>query len=284
MRSRRNLKIGPQCTVVPFLKWAGGKRWLTAQYSHLFPTTFDRYIEPFLGSGAVFFYLQPRTAVLSDNNAELINTYLQIRSNWQKVQRSLRRHQANHGAKYYYDERARKHQVLHEKAAQFIYLNRTCWNGLYRVNLNGEFNVPKGTKSTVLLSSDDFETVSYLLKSVRLLTADFETSIARAHAGDFVFVDPPYVTRHNFNGFLRYNDKIFSWDDQVRLHSAVAAAARRGVMLLVTNAANRSVLRLYRGIGKSVTLRRNSVLAADSNDRGAVNEVAFMINYTAKLN
>ena len=284
MRSRRNHDTGAKCTVVPFLKWAGGKRWLTAQYSHLLPVRFDRYIEPFLGSGAVFFYLQPRTALLSDNNAELINTYVQVRSNWQKVRRSLHRHQSKHNTKYYYDERARQHQVQYEKAAQFIYLNRTCWNGLYRVNRNGQFNVPKGTKSAVLLPSDDFETVSYLLKRARLLAVDFETSIARARAGDFVFVDPPYVTRHNFNGFLRYNDKIFSWNDQVRLHSAVAAAAHRGVMLLVTNAANRSIFELYQGIGQRVTLRRSSVLAADSNDRGVVSEVAFMINYAVKPN
>lgn len=196
--------------VVPFLKWAGGKRWLTASYAHLIPTKFDRYVEPFLGSGAVFFHLRPSSALLSDSNSELINTYEQIRLNWQKISQALRRHQHNHCETYYYEERARARKAGHERAATFIYLNRVCWNGLYRVNLRGQFNVPIGTKTSVVLESDDFEKISAILRRAKLVASDFETVLDRTSEKDFVFIDPPYVTRHNFNGFAKYNDRIFS--------------------------------------------------------------------------
>jgi DNA adenine methylase len=264
--------------IVPFLKWAGGKRWLTSRYAHLLPSSYNRYIEPFLGSAAVFFHLQPTSAVLSDANADLINAYQQIQSHWHKVRRALARHQRNHSTQYYYEERDRKHRAPHERAAQLIYLNRTCWNGLYRVNLRGEFNVPIGTKTAVLLDTDDFEYASLLLRRATLLASDFEPIIGGAKENDFVFVDPPYVTRHNFNGFLKYNDRIFSWNDQERLAQAVRAAADRGVKVLLTNADHCSVRRLYLGFGSRVTLRRHSVLAADSGNRGATTEIAVTIN------
>jgi DNA adenine methylase len=267
--------------IVPFLKWAGGKRWLTASYAHLIPKKFDRYVEPFLGSGAVFFHLRPNSAVLSDSNAELINTYEQIRLNWQKISQALRRHQRNHCEAYYYEERTRARKAEHERAATFIYLNRVCWNGLYRVNLRGQFNVPIGTKNAVILDSDDFEEVSTILKRAKLVASDFETVLDRTGETDFVFIDPPYVTRHNFNGFAKYNDRIFNWKDQERLAAAVKRAARRGVKMLLTNANHASVRDLYNGVGRQITLTRNSVLAADSKNRGSITEIAVAVNYKA---
>jgi DNA adenine methylase len=274
-----NLVLTSTPIVVPFLKWAGGKRWLTSRYAHLLPIEFDRYIEPFLGGGAVFFHLRPHTAILADTNNDLINLYSQIQGNWKKVHDALRRHDRNHSSEYYYLERARKHRSAHERAAQFLYLNRTCWNGLYRVNLRGEFNVPIGTKDAVLLDSDQFEKSASILKAATLAASDFEPIIKSATANDFLFLDPPYVTRHNFNGFLKYNDKIFSWQDQIRLANAVYAAADRGVKILMTNADHNSVRQLYRGVGRQHTLDRNSVLAADSENRGDVTEIAIAINY-----
>lgn len=268
--------------IVPFLKWAGGKRWLTEQYSCLFPKTFKRYVEPFLGSGAVFFHLRPQSALLSDYNAELINTYLEVRSNWQKVERALQRHNRHHSEKYYYAERARNHRVEHERAAQFIYLNRTCWNGLYRVNLNGEFNVPIGTKTAVCLNTDDFELTAGLLKRAKLAALDFEDAIGQTKEGDFLFVDPPYITRHNFNGFVKYNDKIFSWADQERLAETIKSAAMKGVKILMTNADHRSVHNLYGEIGRKVRVERHSILAANPKNRGTTTELAMIVNYDVK--
>jgi DNA adenine methylase len=270
-----------QPIIVPFLKWAGGKRWLTSQYSYLFPTNYDRYVEPFLGSGAVFFHLAPAKALISDSNAELINVYREVRSNWEKVELALRRHHRNHGKKYYYAERNRKRSATHEKAAQFIYLNRTCWNGLYRVNLRGDFNVPIGTKSSVRLPTDDFKTIARLLRQATILASDFETVILQATEADFLFVDPPYITRHNFNGFVKYNYRIFSWDDQKRLADALRVAAHRGTKILMTNADHDSVRALYRDVGRKIRIRRHSVLAANSNNRGQTTELAVLINYNA---
>lgn len=272
-----NTKTGD--STLPFLKWAGGKRWLTHQYADILPTEYERYIEPFLGSGAVFFYLQPDRSVLSDRNAELINVYQQMRQNWRLVDRVLRRHQKNHSRDYYYEERSRQHRVAHEKAAQFIYLNRTCWNGLYRVNLRGEFNVPIGTKSAVHLDSDDFAATARLLQSSKLIVSDFERTIEGARRDDFIFIDPPYITSHNLNGFIKYNDHLFSWADQERLARTVKRAAKRGVKMLVTNAAHISISELYKGVGQHTNLDRASVLAADSNNRRVTTEIAITINY-----
>jgi DNA adenine methylase len=268
-----------QPTLTPFLKWAGGKRWLVANHPQLFPRTFARYIEPFLGSGAVYFHLAPKSALIADSNDDLIGVFRAIKKNWKLVESALKRHQRNHDATYYYLERARRHHVGYEKAARFIYLNRTCWNGLHRVNLRGEFNVPVGTKTTVCLDTDAFEAVASLLRKATILVSDFEPIIDKAKEHDFLFIDPPYITRHNFNGFIKYNDKLFSWLDQERLFMAVKRAARRGAKILVTNADHSSIRNLYRNLGTAVSLRRHSILAADAQNRGATTELAIMINY-----
>jgi len=138
-------------TFVPFLKWAGGKRWLVDKHFDLLNVEFDRFIEPFLGSGAVFFRLAPEKAILCDKNSQLIDTYRAIQEDWQQVEKYIKSHHTNHNKEYYYHIRSKNFTTLVEKAAQFIYLNRTCWNGLYRVNLKGQFNVPIGTKKNVVL-------------------------------------------------------------------------------------------------------------------------------------
>lgn len=268
-----------RAALVPFLKWAGGKRWLTSRYSRILPDEYGTYIEPFLGSAAVFFHLRPERAILSDKNSDLMNVYQQIKRNWRVVHRALRRHQTLHDKAYYYDERARTRRAAHERAAQFLYLNRTCWNGLYRVNTCGAFNVPIGTKSAVLMDTDDFAATAAALRSARLKVCDFEQTLGLASADDFAFVDPPYVTRHNFNGFVKYNEDIFSWKDQERLAESVKDAAARGVKLLVTNAAHESIRELYNGVGVHLDLNRASVLAANSTNRGVTAETAILVNY-----
>ena len=264
-----------QC--VPFLKWAGGKRWLAKNYLGIFPTTYDRYIEPFLGGGSVFFALGPSKAILADSNSRLIETYEQIRENPQYLGELLRRHQAAHSDDYYYIERERRHpRSAAQRAAQLIYLNRTCWNGLYRVNLKGQFNVPRGSKSSVLLESDDFVAVSTALKRAELVAQDFEATIAEARVGDFVYVDPPYTVNHTHNGFAKYNERIFSWDDQVRLRDAIVAAVGRGASVAVSNASHSSVRELYRGVGSQTVISRRSVIAADSGFRGRVDQLLVL--------
>lgn len=259
--------------LTPFLKWAGGKRWLVEKHPTFFQTQFDRYVEPFLGSAAVYFFLAPRRALLSDANHHLVETYSVIRDEPQKVLQHLKRHQRNHGREYYYFIRDSRPRSKAGRAAKFIYLNRTCWNGLYRVNLQGVFNVPLGTKSNVLLDSDDFHAVSEQLSRARIQCCDFEKTLARTRQGDFVFVDPPYTVKHNNNGFIKYNEGLFSWDDQVRLRDCVVRARDNGAKILVTNANNNAVRDLYQGVGRRFRLTRNSVIGGTNSARGEFEEM-----------
>ncbi len=262
-------------TVLPFLKWAGGKRWLANKHEALLNIEFNRYIEPFLGGGAVFFKLSPSKAILADTNTQLIETYQAIRDDWKKVQHLLRKHHRNHSKDYYYRIRLQRPTSLIVRAAKFIYLNRTCWNGLYRVNLKGEFNVPIGTKTNVVLDTDDFESISSLLSGTELMNADFESTLSHATRGDFVFVDPPYTVKHNTNGFIKYNESLFTWDDQVRLKYAVQSAVGRGAKVIVTNANHECLRDLYEGVGEQIILDRASVIAGSSDKRGRFEEMVI---------
>lgn len=257
----------------PFLKWAGGKRWLISEYADLFPKNFKHYYEPFLGGGAVFFSLRPPYATLADVNHELIDCYVAVRDEWQKVKDLLAQHHINHSKEYYYNVRGIKPIDPAKKAARFIYLNRTCWNALYRVNLRGEFNVPIGTKTNVVLGTDDFEKVSQLLKSVTLTTDDFEKVIDQAKQGDFIFADPPYTVKHNFNGFVKYNEKMFRWEDQVRLSGSLIRASKRGCLVFLTNANHPSIVDLYEKKFDLIPLKRSSVIAASNKNRGLYEEL-----------
>lgn len=260
----------------PFIKWAGGKRWLLNDPSFGLPSFPGRYIEPFLGGGAIFFHLGPSQAILSDVNERLIATYRSIRDEWRLVQASLLEFHEKHSKEFYYSERARQHSASHLRAAQFLYLNRTCFNGLYRENLKGQFNVPIGTKTQVILPDDDFEKASQLLARADLRTGDFESVVAEAREGDLVFLDPPYTTAHNCNGFVKYNQKIFTWDDQKRLMDAVSGAKQRGAQVVLTNADHDSIHALYVGLGAPRVVSRPSVIAGSANSRRGTTEALFI--------
>jgi DNA adenine methylase len=263
--------------IVPLLKWAGGKRWFAAQHLAFVPENFSRYVEPFLGSGALFFKIRPQTAILSDLNARLIEMYRAITIDWRGVKKHLLEHAKHHSAEYYYKVRSRRCKTEITRAAQMLYLNRTCWNGLYRVNLRGEFNVPRGTKDSVILPTDDFAATAGALKGAELRVADFEDTLADCKAGDFVFIDPPYTVRHNMNGFIKYNDRLFSWEDQVRLKDAAVRANARGADILILNANHESIRELYKGACETTPLDRQSVLAAAAEHRGKVEELAIRL-------
>ena len=257
----------------PFLKWAGGKRWLLETGQFNLPTFSGRYIEPFLGGGAVFFRTRPSKARLSDSNARLIELYVVIRDELDALHRAMRHHARSHSTDYYYTVRQKAYRTPVTRAAQFLYLNRTCWNGLYRENLKGEFNVPIGTKQTVLFETDDFPSWSEALKGVRLRCIDFETAIDESTKGDFLFVDPPYTVRHNMNGFVKYNQNIFAWQDQVRLRDALKRASSRGVLFAMTNADHESIRELYAGFGSQRRLFRQSIIAGDPGARSPSSEL-----------
>lgn len=262
-----------RCTVPPFLKWAGGKRWLAAHMRQLIGEVEGTYIEPFLGSAAVFFAVQPPRAILSDQNRELVAAYRALQIQHKAVERHLVRHQELHSRQHYYRMRSEQPETLAKKAARFIYLNRTCWNGLYRVNLEGKFNVPIGTKTQVLMPSDDFERVAYLLRGAAIAHVDFCASIASAKTGDVVFCDPPYTVRHNHNGFVKYNEQLFSWADQIRLRDTVRLVRDRGARVFITNANHESVRDLYKPDFDIQELERYSSIGGLKAVRGSYSEL-----------
>ncbi|MGB5787651.1 MAG: Dam family site-specific DNA-(adenine-N6)-methyltransferase [Stenotrophomonas geniculata] len=274
MQTRQSRSENSSLKLIPPLKWAGGKRWFVARHLDLVPDTFERYVEPFLGSGAMFFALRPHASLLSDLNGELVNLYSCIRSHPQRIKNALRRHHAAHCEEYYYRVRAGRPRSDVGKAARMLYLNRTCWNGLYRVNKKGEFNVPIGTKDSVILESDDFQALSQVLHSAEIVCGDFEFILDRSGAGDFVFIDPPYTVAHNNNGFVKYNERLFGWEDQIRLRLAVDRAVSRGAKVLITNAAHASIYELYEGY-EQITVSRAGIIAGSAASRGSFGEVVI---------
>ena len=178
---------------VPFLNWPGGKRWFVCNHADLMPKNYGTYIEPFLGAGSVYFHLQPKRALLGDVNSDLVNAFVAIKENWRTVQNSLRYRERRHRENadhYYYWLRNKNPSNPFQRASRFIYLNRTCFNGIYRVNRQGQFNVPRGSKDKVVIETDDFEGMSKLLQDAELVAGDFEPLVERADKGDFVFCDP----------------------------------------------------------------------------------------------
>lgn len=257
----------------PFLKWAGGKRWLFESGQFHLPPVEGRYIEPFLGGGAVFFENHPQRAILSDANSRLVELYLVIREQPEEFEYRLKQHAKAHSKDHYYRLRSMRLKTPVSRAAQFLYLNRTCWNGLYRENLKGEFNVPIGTKQTVVFENDDFAAWSRALATCKIECRDFEAVIDEADHGDFVFVDPPYTVRHNMNGFVKYNQNIFAWEDQIRLRNSLGRAVGRGAAFAMTNADHESIRDLYRGFGRHRSIGRHSVIAGKSTHRGRSTEL-----------
>lgn len=262
----------------PFLKWAGGKRWLIRTNELFEPTRYNKYIEPFLGGGSVFFYLSPRQGVLNDRNKDLMNMYRVLRDQPLALKEFMKWHQIRHSDEHYYKIRSQEPKDKLERAARFLYLNRACWNGLYRVNQLGKFNVPKGTKNTVFFETDDYEAAANLLSKVKLRSTDFEKIIDLAKKGDFIFVDPPYTVKHNRNNFARYNEKIFSWEDQERLAESVKRAHERGCKVAVTNADHATVRELY-SFAHYRSIARVSAIAGNPSKRARITEALFICNY-----
>jgi DNA adenine methylase len=260
--------------VDPFLRWAGGKRWFVDKYSDFLEPFDGKYVEPFLGSGAVFFYLKPNKATIADANSDLITTYLEIQKNPEMVEVAinvLKRSELD-----YYQIRAWTPTETYNVAARFIYLNRTCWNGLWRVNRKGEFNVPQGSKSIHQYPVDDFSKTSQLLKNVQIRNWDFKKTIGTAREGDFVFADPPYTVRHNFNGFVKYNEEIFSWKNQVELSKSLLKATERGVKVMCTNANHESIRNLYPDLHfEKIAVERYSGISSKKSTRSSYQELVI---------
>lgn len=263
----------------PFLKWAGGKRGLLEQIRPLVPRNEDdaRYFEPFLGGGSLFFDLRPPRATLADVNRELIEAFAVVRADVEGVIDRLAR--MKYDENDYYRVRSSRPRTETGRAARFIYLNKTCFNGLYRVNKKGEFNVPFGEHGTslVVCDAEQLRGAAKALHTARLRCLDFEATVSAARAGDLVYFDPPYTVAHTDNGFIEYNANVFAWDDQRRLARTAAQLASTGVHVAISNADHSSILRLYEPrLFKFHRIARHSTIGATIDRRFPTTELVLV--------
>lgn len=262
----------------PFLKWAGGKGQLLAQYARLFPPRFGRYHEPMVGGGAVFFHLRPPRAALSDANAEVVDCYRAVRDDVEALIAALGRHRYDRD--HYYAVRALEPARLEpaERAARTIYLNRAGFNGLYRVNSKGKFNVPFGRYvNPTICDADNLRACSRALRRVRLDCAPFRDVLDRVRRGDFVYIDPPYVPLSRTAHFTAYAAGGFGKADHEELARVYAELDRRGILVMLSNSDTPLVRDLYAGF-RRVVVRAARSINSKATKRGLVRELVIL-NY-----
>ena len=273
----------------PFVKWAGGKARLLKRFEPYLPNPaqFGRYLEPFAGGGAVFFHLWntgrlPDQAFLFDNNHELINAYQIVRDRTDELVALLAVHQARHGRDYYYQirEQDRRNANLSavERAARTIYLNRTCYNGLYRVNSQGQFNVPMGRyKNPRIAREATLRAASTALQGVYVEMRGFDTVVELARSGDFFYFDPPYDPVSRTADFTGYTAGSFREEDQRRLAAVFAELSRRGCLCMLSNSCTAFILELYREFRLEI-VQASRPINSNAGGRGAIKEVV-VLNY-----
>lgn len=274
--------------MTPFVKWAGGKRQLLNDIKRLMPKQYEQYFEPFIGGGAVLFEIAPKNAIISDMNKELITTYKVFKSDTQFNQLVLRldEYEKNHNEVYYYKVREQDRDAAFsrlsdvEVSARFIYLNKACFNGLYRVNSKGFFNVPFGKKEVLkTYNKENLESIHqyFVNNDVEIYLQDFEKTIASAKKGDFVYFDPPYDTIENKNSFTAYNENIFDRDAQIRLSNTFKELDKKGVYVMLSNHNTSFIQSLYKGFNIHI-VKATRMINSKSSERGPIEEV-LITNY-----
>lgn len=260
--------------VKPFLRWAGGKTWLLKYIQDFLPPEgFNNYFEPFLGGAAVFFHLKPKNAFLSDLNSELIDTYNVLKEDPEGVIDELRKFKNT--SEFYYKVRKTKFRKDTKQAANFIYLNQTSFNGIYRVNLKGEYNVPYGHRTKDFFEPENLRAVSKILQTVEIAAGDFMNIETRVSQGDLVFLDPPYTVTHYDNGFIKYNQRLFSIEDQERLSGLIDRIKSVGAYYVLTNAAHDKIKEIFRKSDHEIEKKRASLIGGREAKRGKYSELIF---------
>ncbi|VRS14040.1 modification methylase [Streptococcus pneumoniae] len=273
-------------TLQPFTKWTGGKRQLLPVIRELMPKTYNRYFEPFVGGGALFFDLAPKDAVINDFNAELINCYQQIKDNPQELIEILKVHQEYNSKEYYLDlrsaDRDERIDMMSEvqRAARILYMLRVNFNGLYRVNSKNQFNVPYGRyKNPKIVDEELISAISVYINNnqLEIKVGDFEKAIVDVRTGDFVYFDPPYIPLSETSAFTSYTHEGFSFADQVRLRDAFKRLSDTGAYVMLSNSSSTLVEELYKdfNIHYVEATRTNG---AKSSSRGKISEI-IVTNY-----
>jgi DNA adenine methylase len=282
-------KINP--LVRPFLKWAGGKRQLLPEIVKYVPKRISKhtYYEPFIGGGALLFQLQPPKAVINDSNKELINCYKVIKDSLDELMEELRKDKYSNSETSYYEMRdldrsKKKYASLSEveKAARIIYLNKTCYNGLFRVNSQGQFNVPFGRyKNPNFLDDAVLIAVNKYLNSndITLLNQDFAEAVKDANTGDFVYLDPPYDPVSQTASFTGYDVNGFNRDEQERLKEEFDALHKKGCKVMLSNSCTDFIMDLYKDYQDTIIkVRATRSINSNALKRGRVDEV-LVLNY-----
>lgn len=242
----------------PIVRWPGGKSWIASELAEVLQRELTgTYFEPFVGGASVFLAMETDSAVLSDSNSQLIEFYQTSIEEPTKVIACARRH-GNNEADYYLVRKSKPRTKV-TRAGRFLYLNKTCWGGIFRLNRRGEFNVPYGEPGRIICRSREVERTAKAMQKAVLMCCDFESVIASAKKGDVVFSDPPYTAKGQFNGFIRYNESLFSWEDQIRLSLVARQARSRGAFVAVCGSYHRDVLSLYEGWWVAITPRKSRV-------------------------
>ena len=274
----------------PFVKWAGGKRQIIDKLNMYAPDEFNTYYEPFVGGGALLFELSPKNAVINDYNEELMNVYNCIKDEikFGKMCKELNHYEANHSEEFYYEIRNKdkdktrfRKMIDYKRAARTIYLNKACFNGLYRVNSKNEFNVPFNGKMKVnTYDSQNLGIIhSYLnFNNITILNTDFEDSVKDAKKGDFIYFDPPYDSETST--FNSYTENGFGKEEQVRLAKVYKELADKGCYVMLSNHNTKLVKELYKDFNIHVIEAKRNI-NANGNKRGKVEEV-IITNYENK--
>ena len=265
----------------PVVKWVGGKRQLLDDIIPLLPDYFSTYVEPFVGGGALLFEIQPKKAIVNDLNHELINLYKVIKDNTNELLSLLEEHELNNSEEYFYQIRALDRSESYnemsdiEKAARIIYLNKTCYNGLFRVNQSGQFNSPYGkyknpnivNKPVVLAMANYFQN-----NNITLLNGDYKMALKKLRKGAFVYFEPPYMPISSSSSFTGYTENGFDKKQQIELKEECDRLNSRGIKFLLSNSDHPFIRDLYKDY-EIITVRAKRSINSNSNKRGEINEV-----------
>lgn len=239
--------------VRPFLRWAGGKQYLLQYLLQFLPTNYKEvtYFEPFLGAGTLFWAISPPKAFLSDMNSHLIDCYKDIRDYPTKLHHYLNQHRRNNSKKYYYKIRDQFNKYLHSKtiaqSGRFIYLNRSCFNGIFRVNTAGQFNVPFAPKKNIIFPTlHGLNQYSKLLGNAKLESHSYEQILPKSEHGDFIYLDPPYPPLNGTSYFTHYTKDRFPIADQEKVADFAKALSNKGCKVMITNADVTKIRKLYK--------------------------------------
>lgn len=274
-------KIKKNRLVAPFVKWVGGKRQIMSSITKFMPKNIKdyKYIEPFIGGGAVLFHLQPKNGIINDFNEELINTYQVIKNNLDELIEDLKTHENT--SEYFYDIRSLDREDNFEelskvkRASRVLYLNKTCFNGLYRVNNAGEFNAPFGRyKNPNIVNEPTLKAVSNYLNSnnIKILTGDYSEALKLADENSFVYLDPPYHPISEGSNFTGYVQGGFNMYDQVDLRVACDELNKKGIKFLLSNSASPFILDQYKGYNIEIVKAKRAI-NSNGSKRGDVDEV-----------